>query len=92
MHDRTLRAIANRTSFLMGSAWPHQSALDKNFSDLFFDGAPGNLYSKAQWIMSAPKSHREKCQYFADLYEERFSVLEFLKRLSEVADSVRNSQ
>ena len=92
LHDRTLRAIGNRSSFLMGSAWPHNSLLDQNFSDLFFDGAPGNLYSKAQWIMSAPESHREKCRYFADLYKEKFSVLDFMNQLSEVASGVRNGQ
>ena len=92
LHDRTLRATANGSAFLTASSWPHTTRLDQDFSDIFFDGTPGNLYSKAEWIIKSPNLHREKCQYFAERHHEKFPFAGFLMSLTEIAADLNKRQ
>ena len=89
LSEHTQRAAAQSSAFLVGASWPHHASLGSDFSDLFFDGVPGNLYSKAEWIMKSPALYREKCQYFTELHCANFPVSKYLNQLVALADSVR---
>jgi len=88
MHDRTSRAMGNRASFLMGSAWPYETFLAADYSDLFFDGAPGALRARAERVMQAPDTHRGRCRDFARHYQDHFSLFTFTKYLEAMCDMV----
>lgn len=90
LNDQTQRAAAQSSAFLAGANWSHQASLGSDFSDLFFDGAPGNLYSKAEWIINSPALHREKCHFFAKEHRAHFPVSKYLKQLSALAEAVRD--
>jgi hypothetical protein len=90
LNDQTQRALAQSSAFLAGTNWSHQSSLGSDFSDLFFDGAPGNLYSKAEWIIKSPALHREKCQFFAEEHRAHFPTSKYLKQLLMLGESVRD--
>ena len=90
LNDQTQRAAAQSSGFLHGTNWSHQSSLGGDFSDLFFDGSPGNLYSKAEWIIKSPALHREKCKAFTERHSENFPVSKYLNQLVASVDSVRD--
>ncbi|MEZ2311138.1 hypothetical protein AB6809_31320 [Paraburkholderia sp. RCC_158] len=90
LHDRTTRAMANQSSFLIGSNWPHASLLGKDFGELFFDGTPHDVADKARQVMEAPKAHRERCREFALYYRANFSLFGFLKHLESISNSIRS--
>ena len=92
LHDRTLRATASHSGFLIGSSWAHQSLLGQDFSGLFFDGTSGDLYGKAEQIMRSPEAHRKKCIDFAEEHRARFNFSEFLNHLDGLAEAIRKSQ
>jgi len=92
LNDQTQRALAQSSAFLTGTNWSHQSSLGSDFSDLFFDGAPGNLYSKAEWIINSPALHREKCHFFAEEHRAHFPTSKYLKQLSAFAQAVWGGQ
>lgn len=89
IHDRTLRAMSNRSGFLMGSDWPHETFLGCDYSDLFFDGAPGALRVRAERVMQSPEAHRERCTDFARHYQRHFSLFNFVKYLESMSEMVR---
>lgn len=89
LHDRTLRAMNNRSSFLMGSNWPYETFLGGDYGDLFFDGAPGALRARAERVMQSPEAHRDQCRDFARHYQQQFSLFNFVKHLEELSEMVR---
>lgn len=89
LHDRTLRAMGNRSGFLMGSNWSYESFLGGDYSDLFFDGAAGALRARAERVMQSPEAHRAQCCDFAQEYQRHFSLFNFIKYLEGMSDTVR---
>jgi hypothetical protein len=89
LHDRTLRAMGNRSGFLIGSNWSYETFLGGNYGDLFFDGAPGGLRARAERVMQSPEAHRAQCRDFARHYQGQFSLFSFVKYLEEMSDMVR---
>lgn len=89
LHDRTLRAMGNRTGFLMGSNWSYETFLGGDYNDLFFDGAPGALRARAERIMQSPEAHRTQSRDFARHYRHQFSLFSFIKYLEGMSDMVR---
>jgi hypothetical protein len=89
LHDRTLRAMSNRSAFLMGSDWSYQTFLGGDYGDLFFDGSPGALRARAEHVMQSPEAHRAQCRDFARHYQQQFSLFGFIKYLEGMSDMVR---
>lgn len=89
LHDRTLRAMGNRSSFLMGANWSYETFLGGDYGDLFFDGTPGALRARAERVMQSPEAHRAQCRDFARDYQHRFSLFSFVKYLEEMSSMVR---
>jgi hypothetical protein len=89
LHDRTFRAMSNRSGFLMGSNWPYETFLGGDYGDLFFDGVPGALRARAESIMQAPEAHRALCCDFARHYQQHFSLFGFIKYLEGMSNTVR---
>lgn len=89
LHDRTLRAMSNRSGFLMGSNWSYETFLGGDYGDLFFDGAEGVLRARAERVMQSPVAHRAQCCDFARHYQQHFSLFNFIKYLEEMSDVVR---
>jgi hypothetical protein len=89
LHDRTLRAMGNRSGFLIGSNWSYETFLGGDYGDLFFDGAPGGLRARAERVMQSPEAHRAQCRDFARHYQGQFSLFSFVKYLEEMSDMVR---
>lgn len=80
-HDRSQRAIANRSGFLMGSAWPPREEFPDAYDELFFNANPGNLLERVDRVIRDPDGHRERCRDFGREYRRRASPYEFLKKL-----------
>ena len=89
LHDRTVRAMGNQSSFLMGSDWPYETLLGGDYGNLFFDGTPGALRDRAERVMQAPEAHRALCRDFAQQYKRSFSLFNFVKYLEEKSDMIR---
>lgn len=89
LHDRTLRAMGNRSGFLMGSNWAYESFLGGEYGDLFFDGAAGTLRGQAERVMQSPEAHRAQCADFARHYQSHFSLFRFIKYLEGMSETVR---
>jgi hypothetical protein len=89
LHDRTLRAMSNRSGFLMGSNWSYETFLGGDYGDLFFDGEPGALRARAERVMQSPEAHRAQCRDFARHYQQQFSLFAFVKYLEGMSDTVR---
>lgn len=89
LHDRTLRAMSNRSGFLAGSNWPYETFLGGDYGDLFFDGAAGGLRIKAERVMASPESHREQCRDFARHYQQHCSLFGFVKYLEETSNWIK---
>lgn len=89
LHDRTLRAMSNRSGFLIGSNWPYETFLGGDYGNLFFDGAPGALRARAELVMQSPEAHRAQCSDFGRHYQQHFSLFSFIKYLEGVSEMVR---
>lgn len=89
LHDRTLRAMGNRSGFLIGSNWSYDTFLGNDYGDLFFDGAPGALRARAEHVMQAPEAHRELSRDFSRHYRDHFSLFGFIKYLESMSDMIR---
>lgn len=89
LHDRTLRAMGNRSGFLMGSDWAYETFLGGDYGNLFFDGAPGALRARAERVMQSPEAHREACRDFARHHQQHFSLFSFVKYIEGMSDIVR---
>lgn len=89
LHDRTLRAMSNRSGFLMGANWPYETYLGADYGDLFFDGAPGALRARAERVMQSPDAHRAQCRDFARDYQQQFSLFGFVKYLEQMSEMAR---
>ncbi|MBD8528965.1 MULTISPECIES: hypothetical protein [unclassified Massilia] len=89
LHDRTLRAMGNRSGFLMGSNWAYETFLGGDYGELFFDGAPGGLRARAERVMQSPDAHRARCREFARDYQQQFPLFAFVKYLEGMSDMVK---
>lgn len=89
LHDRTARAMANRSGFLIGTDWQYETFLGGDYSDLFFDGSAGALRTRAERVMQSPETHRARCCDFARQYQQQFSLFNFIKYLEEMSDTVK---
>lgn len=69
LHDRTLRAISCKSSFLSGSNWPHAPLISFFSNDLLFNSNIGHLKERAEAVVSDPELHFEKCLDFGKNYQ-----------------------
>lgn len=88
LHDRTIRAMGNRSGFLIGSNWSSETFLGGDYGDLFFDGAAGALRARAEQVMQSPEAHRARCRDFAQQYKRNFSIFNFTKYLEAMSQMV----
>lgn len=89
LHDRTLRAMSNRSGFLMGSDWSYDTFLGGDYATLFFDGGAGTLRDRAERVMQSPEAHRALCSDFARHYQSQFSLFRFIKYLEGMSETVK---
>ena len=89
LHDRTLRAIGNQSSFLSGSGWDFENMLGNGFGNLFFNTQSGNLLANAERVMTAPLQHREQCIAFSNAYRQRYSAYGYIKEIERMSESLR---
>jgi hypothetical protein len=89
LHDRTYRAVANRSSFLTGSDWQYETFLGDDYNSLFFDGSADALRTRAESVMANPVAHRERCVEFGRLYKQQYSLFDFVKHLEMLGDKIR---
>ena len=89
LHDRTHRALGNRSGFLLGSNWQYETFLGGDYGGLFFDGATGGLRSRAEHVMQSPEAHRMQCRDFGRQFQQHFSLFSFVKYLEGMSDVVR---
>jgi len=89
LHDRTLRAIGNQSSFLSGSGWDFENMLGYGFGNLFFNTQSGNLLANAERVMTAPLQHREQCIAFSNAYRQRYSAYGYIKEIERMSESLR---
>jgi hypothetical protein len=81
LHDRTLKAAALETGFLIASSWDFSENLGQNFSNLFFSGVKNDLREKTEMVIRNPDSHRQHASNFARSYNQTFSFYRFAKDL-----------
>ena len=74
LHDRTLRALANRGGFLSNSG----IFLSTIFKDLFYTGMGGDLRKKAELVMTNPLNHIDQCQIFHNALEASLPFEKFI--------------
>lgn len=81
LHDRTLRAIACKSSFIIGSNWPHANLLTSKPENIFFNSLNGNLTHRAMQIIDNPQKHHEQCIEFSENYQRWASHFELLRTI-----------
>lgn len=89
LHDRTMRAVANKGGFLLASSWNHEEYVGKGFSPLFHSGKRNELRERAELIMKDPAKHRALSTDFGQRYHHAFSFYRFLKDLEALVGSKR---
>ena len=85
LHDRTLRAIANKTSFLCSANMDHVIPDAASFQDIFFTFQPEDIIKKCEKVMKDPFKHLQLCQAFGKTYQMLFRPFEFVNHLSSLA-------
>mgnify|MGYP006280843769 CR=1 FL=1 len=91
LHDRTLRAVANRGGFLLASSWNHEKYLSRDFSSLFYAGQSHQLRERVEQVMQDPEKHRRLATEFGQSYEKVYSFKNFLNDLENIARTQKNS-
>jgi hypothetical protein len=89
LHDRTMRAVANKGGFLLASSWNHEEHIGTGFSTLFHSGKKNELRENAERIMKNPAEHRALSTDFGQRYRHAFSFYRFLKELDALVGSAR---
>lgn len=92
LHDRTLRAMANRRPFLSSANLEDSRCDAQSYQDLFFDFRPGQLRSKCEAVMANSERHLERARAFADLFNKAFHFQNFVDRLDALAHTVDRFQ
>ncbi len=64
LHDRTMRALANRGGFLSNCTADFFDYRGQPFTSLFYNGIRGVLRERAEAVMLNPKAHIERCSEF----------------------------
>ena len=90
LHDRTIRAIHNNTSFLTDSQVPRVFSSSSNErSDMFYHVADDSLCNRLEAIVQNPKAHRESCRHFSALYKRQYTAESYIDRLDLLARAMR---
>lgn len=88
LHDRTLRAMQNRTSFLSSAYMPGFLPDMARFEPLFFEHHHFDLREKCESIMANPDSHAELSEAFSYQYQMRVNGFDFVSHLDLIARSL----
>ena len=81
LHDRSLRALANMSSFL-SSGCPDDFLFDsESFSSLFFNFSGNDLIEKCSEVVSDPVKHRELSSNFSKKYESSYHYHDFMRSI-----------
>ncbi|MBC5764326.1 hypothetical protein [Ramlibacter albus] len=88
VHDRTLRAIACRTSFLAACSWPWPAGVRRLSEGLLFNGALGNLRQLAEEVIADPQRHHARCVAFGRSHQEWRSHGDWLRTFDEALATV----
>jgi hypothetical protein len=79
LHDRTLRAVSHKGSFLSNSI-----LYSNEFSTIFFNGKNHDLMSKAKLVIDNPNDHNEICKKFGELLYETSKFSDFSHNLEKI--------
>lgn len=91
LHDRARRAMVNGSPFLSSANLEDTFADMGRFQQLFFSFRPDDLREKCAAVVVDPEGHRAVAQQFADAYDERFRVEDFVNRIDDLAKVARTS-
>jgi hypothetical protein len=89
LHDRTLRAMANRTAFISNASMGDDFSCIDHYDGLFYSQSAQDLAEKCAAIVKAPEAHLELARDFAELYQDRFHVRGFANQLDLLVNSAR---
>jgi hypothetical protein len=89
LHDRTRRAMANKTGFLSSANLEDSFPDIDNFSPLFFSFGTDALAEKCAAVARDPDEHRGVAARFAEAYHTRFHFKQFVSRLEQLAALAR---
>jgi hypothetical protein len=81
LHDRMLRAIGYKTSFMTNSELPFEDYGGSEFKTIFYNGQPGDLKKKAEEILLNPRQHQEKCIELGSIIKRQYNFSDFYKFL-----------
>jgi len=89
LHDRTHRALSNRSAFL-SSANVEDIGIDgEQFGSLFFNFAPGNLAEKCAAVVADPEAHLGVSQQFAHDNYNKARIRDFVSKLELLARTAK---
>jgi len=89
LHDRTLRAMANRTAFISNASLEADFFGLDRYDGLFYSPGAQDLAEKCAEIVDAPEVHLELARDFAERYQDRFHVKGFANQLDLLVNSAR---
>jgi hypothetical protein len=89
LHDRTLRAIANKTSFLSSGNPDGLIKNPKDHTSLFFDFTEDNLTSRCTNIAHDPDNHRQASIRFSESYQSLHTPEAFTKTIIQQAKKIK---
>jgi hypothetical protein len=90
LHDRTLRALCNGSSFLSSAHIANEFSNFSKFQNLFY-GFNGEIVEKCELVMLNPELHNQLSKEFGVEYESRFSHDEFALKIIMIANSMQTN-
>lgn len=85
LHDRARRAMVNGSPFLSSANLEDSFANIERFDRLFFSFRSYELPDKCAAVLRDPDEHLAVAQQFADTYDGRFHVEDFVNRIDDLA-------
>jgi hypothetical protein len=85
LHDRSIRAMANRTSFLSNACMDGSFPDLEKYSALFYSFVGDDLRGRASAIMDNPGAHRDLALDFSKRFRERYPGSGFVATMAQFA-------
>jgi hypothetical protein len=90
LHDRTMRAMANRTAFLSNANLEDDFTHIDRYDSLFYAFGKQDLAEKCAAVMENPEVHLELAREFSNQYQDRFHYKDFIRWIDQLAKSVQS--
>lgn len=85
MHDRSIRAMHNQTSFMTDASNPFLILQKNKYKNIFYDLSSTKLINTCEWVMKNSSQHLDNCVEFSRSYQLSFPAIQFLLNLNAIA-------